>query len=170
MAINLQVLGSTSAGNSTVIWNTKNALLIDCGFSQKYIRQNLKDINLDFNNISGLLITHTHTDHVNKSILSRFVKEHIPIFCHKKVCKDLSKKYLEITLARKLNLLNTFTKESFTIGSFKAQAFEVPHDSSGGCFGFNRRNFADSCPCCAIFLKKGNGKLYSLYDNRVGTG
>ena len=137
MGINLQVLGSTSAGNCTVIWDNRNALLIDCGFSQKYIYQNLKDINLDFTHISGLLITHTHTDHVNKSILSRFVKEHIPIYCHKKVYKDLSKKYQEIALARKLNLLNTFSKELFTIGSFKAQAFEVPHDSSGGCFGFN---------------------------------
>lgn len=137
MGINLQVLGSTSAGNCTVIWNNKNALLIDCGFSQRYICRNLKYINLDFTSISGLLITHTHTDHVNKSILSRFVKEHVPIFCHKKVCKVLSKKFLEINLARKLNLLNTFNKELFTIGSFEAQAFEVPHDSSGGCFGFN---------------------------------
>ena len=144
MGINLQVLGSTSAGNCTVIWNNKNVLLIDCGFSQKYIYQNLKDINLDFNNISGLLITHTHTDHVNKSILSRFVKENIPIFCHKKVYKDLSKKYQEITLARKLNLLNTFRKELFSIGSFSAQAFEVPHDSSGGCFGFNIFSRSDS--------------------------
>ena len=137
MEINIQVLGSTSSGNCTVIWNKKDALMIDCGFSQKYICQNLKLINLDVTNLSGILITHTHSDHIQRYILNKFIKEKVPLFCHSKVYKDLDKKYPEIKIARSLNLLNTFKKEIFTIGSFKAQAFEVPHDSSGGCFGFN---------------------------------
>ena len=137
MKINIQVLGSTSSGNCTVIWNKKDAIMIDCGFSQKYICQNLKLINLDLSLISGTLITHTHTDHVQRHILHRLIKEKVPIFCHSKVCKDLDKKYPEIKTARHLNLLKTFKKETVNIGSFKAQAFEVPHDSTGGCFGFN---------------------------------
>lgn len=136
MGINLQVLGSTSAGNCTLVWNSSNALLIDCGFSQKYISRSLNRINLDFSRISGLLITHTHTDHIRRSILSRFIKEGIPLFCHTKVYRDLNRKYDQIKVARKLNLLTTFNSDLFSIGTFEAQAFEVPHDSSGGCFGF----------------------------------
>ena len=142
--LNIQVLGSTSSGNCTVIWNEKDAILIDCGFSQKYICQNLKLINLDFARLCGALITHTHTDHVHRNILNRLILEKVPIFCHSNIGKDLDKKYPVIKTARHLNLMKTFKKEMFSLGSFNAQAFEVPHDSTGGCFGFNIFSTSDS--------------------------
>lgn len=137
MKINIQVLGSTSAGNCTILWNKKDAIMIDCGFSSRYICQNLKQNYLDLLSLSGLLITHVHTDHVNEFMLNRLVKEKVPIFCHSKISRVLKRRYASVKAAHGLNLLTTFKNETFPMGSFTVQAFEVPHDSAGGCFGFN---------------------------------
>lgn len=146
MDLNIRVLGSTSSGNCTLMWDSSSAmnrtvrgsaLMIDCGLSPRYVCHNLGMLDLDMSSISGVLITHTHGDHVKKSMLKRLVKEKVPIFCHKNVLKGLFEKHSIMEKAVSMGLLKTFNDKEFASGAFTVKGFEVPHDSNGGCFGFN---------------------------------
>jgi metal-dependent hydrolase (beta-lactamase superfamily II) len=69
MELNIRVFGSTSYGNATLIWDSNNSILIDCGFSVRYTQENLKNLGLDISSLSGVFLTHTHTDHIKESMM-----------------------------------------------------------------------------------------------------
>ena len=51
-------LGSGSKGNCALVLSEKSAILIDAGITYRLVEKNLENINLSFNNIDGILITH----------------------------------------------------------------------------------------------------------------
>lgn len=57
-------LASGSSGNCAVVSDGRVHILIDAGISTRRIAQGLKDLGLELRHISGVLITHEHTDHV----------------------------------------------------------------------------------------------------------
>ena len=59
------VLASGSKGNSCYIETKKTKILIDIGINATSIVKKLKNINVEPNEIDGIFITHTHTDHVD---------------------------------------------------------------------------------------------------------
>lgn len=62
------LLASGSSGNCTALVNDNDEiLLIDCGISLNDIKNKLNEVNLSFDNVKKILITHTHVDHI-KSI------------------------------------------------------------------------------------------------------
>ena len=61
----LCVLASGSKGNSTYIESKKTKILIDIGMSCLYIEKSLDNIGIRPREIGGILITHTHSDHIN---------------------------------------------------------------------------------------------------------
>ncbi|MGE5430874.1 MAG: MBL fold metallo-hydrolase [Syntrophomonadaceae bacterium] len=137
MELNIRVLGSSSAGNCTLVWDNESALMIDCGFNPKYILANLELLDMDLSFISGVVITHTHGDHVNRTMMKEFNKAGIPVFCHYNIRRDLTQKFVSMGHGHKPGLLKVFTDEEIQIGNFRITSFEVPHDSTGGCFGYN---------------------------------
>lgn len=70
----VKVLSSGSKGNTTYIECGNTKLLIDAGNSCKYIVNKLKEIGIEGNDIDGILITHTHSDHIKglKVFLNKF--------------------------------------------------------------------------------------------------
>ncbi len=136
MRINIKVLGSSSAGNCTLIWDSNSAVMVDCGFGPTYIKQQLYNLGLDVDKISGVVITHTHRDHVNKYFMDNLSRAKVPVFCHYNIHKDLVKKFLDKSKKYHQGFINTYFDENLTIGNFRLKAFEVPHDSVGGCFGY----------------------------------
>ena len=56
-------LGSGSKGNCALVLSENSAILIDAGITYRLVEKNLENINLSFNNIDGILITHCHKDH-----------------------------------------------------------------------------------------------------------
>ena len=57
-------LSSGSKGNTTYVETNKSKLLIDLGNSSKYVKERLMELNVDPKDIDGILITHTHKDHI----------------------------------------------------------------------------------------------------------
>ncbi|MGE5438777.1 MAG: MBL fold metallo-hydrolase [Bacteroidota bacterium] len=137
MELNIRVLGSSSAGNCTLLWDSQSALMIDCGFNPKYILDNLRLLDMELSFISGVVITHTHGDHVNRTMMKELNKAGIPVYCHYNIRRDLAQKYVSMGRGHTPGLLKVFTDEELLIGNFRVTAFEVPHDSTGGCFGYN---------------------------------
>jgi phosphoribosyl 1,2-cyclic phosphodiesterase len=137
MKIGVRVLGSSSAGNCTLIWDNKKAILIDCGFEPDYILKNLDLLNLNINSISGVFITHTHGDHVNKAMLKLLNRQHIPVYCHNNIRGNLIYRYASSKRVFNHALFIPLTNDEIIDGNFSIRCFEIPHDSKGGCFGYN---------------------------------
>ena len=74
------VLSSGSKGNTTYIETNKTKILIDAGNTSRYIINRLKELDVSPEEIDAILITHTHTDHINGlKILSKKIKGDIYI-------------------------------------------------------------------------------------------
>jgi phosphoribosyl 1,2-cyclic phosphodiesterase len=135
-ALAVQVLGSSSAGNCTLVRGDRTAVLIDCGFSPRYISRGLRAHGLELQDLSGVLITHTHGDHVNDDALAALTDAGVPVVCAAPVRGPLVRQYAAGSAAARRGMLRVLGRGDPMVGSFGVEAFEVPHDSPGGCFGF----------------------------------
>jgi phosphoribosyl 1,2-cyclic phosphodiesterase len=129
------VLASTSSGNCTVVWNDKVSFLVDFGTNITYTQEKLAGLGLSLENLTAAFITHCHSDHVNKYTLKRLVDRKVPIYCDAKVAHALKK--LHPLLLKNSNALVSIQKASGRCNGFSFTAFDVPHDSTGGCFGYS---------------------------------
>ncbi|WP_292254581.1 MBL fold metallo-hydrolase [Marinospirillum sp.] len=57
-------LGSGSKGNATLVSCGKTHVLIDCGFTMKEVTRRLQRLNLEPEQLSAVLVTHEHGDHI----------------------------------------------------------------------------------------------------------
>ena len=91
------ILASGSKGNSTLIINEKeDLLLIDAGISYKEIKEKIDRYGYDINDVKNILITHTHDDHI-KSINS-FSNAKIYSIKDVEVANNYLEKYKEINV------------------------------------------------------------------------
>jgi phosphoribosyl 1,2-cyclic phosphodiesterase len=134
--MHLRVLGSSSAGNSTLVWNDRNALLVDCGLPPRYLLKHLSAPDMHPPAITGLLITHAHGDHVNNDAIALMLENRIPVYVRHELVKVLRHMYPSMDRASRLGMLRDFDGQGVELGSFEVRAFGVPHDAPGGCFGF----------------------------------
>ncbi len=134
--MNVRVLGSSSAGNSTVVWDEGGAILIDCGFRASYIRRHLKRLKLSLSSISGAILTHLHNDHLHEEIIEELVGNRVPIYLPPKLRLTAKKTFPTVRLADAHGLLRTLEEPQIDIGPFSVGAFEVFHDAPGGCYGY----------------------------------
>ncbi|MBI2418714.1 MAG: MBL fold metallo-hydrolase [Ignavibacteriales bacterium] len=133
----LQSFGSSSSGNCTAIWDEDTLILVDCGFSASYIRAALKQIHKTVEQVTAVLITHIHSDHVHHSAVNQFIRSNRPIHCHNNIHESLCKKYGSMLDEDYEKSLNTFLDSGLQIGALSIQPFALPHDSEGGCYGFS---------------------------------
>lgn len=71
------VLSSGSKGNSCLITTEKIKLLIDLGTTCAYVEKTLLNMNINPTEITHILITHNHVDHIKG--LKIFIKKYNPI-------------------------------------------------------------------------------------------
>ncbi len=134
--MNIRVLGSSSAGNATLVWNDTTALMVDCGFGRSYIRSSLESLDMDIPPIAGLLITHAHSDHVNDASVDVLIRNRIPVIVPRVLTKVLRHMYPSIERGAREGLLLELNGAGGEAGTFAIESFPVPHDSPGGCFGY----------------------------------
>lgn len=106
-------------------------ILIDCGFSAKEAERRLERLGLAAEQITGILVTHEHGDHVNG--VGRLSRKHkLPVYLTSgtfKACKDN-----DFATARTIS-----PHQHFSLGKLEIQPFPVPHDSRDPCqFVFSR--------------------------------
>ena len=82
MAFRFCVLGSGSAGNATLIETQKTKLLIDMGFSHDAVTERLRSVTRSNEDITHILLTHCHADHIRSSALRLCRDRQIQLLCH----------------------------------------------------------------------------------------
>ncbi|MCX6904615.1 MAG: MBL fold metallo-hydrolase, partial [Verrucomicrobia bacterium] len=82
MPVQLTILGSGSSGNSAYLEAGPTRLLIDAGLSGRQIRQRLLAIGRAPENLTGILITHEHSDHI-QGLTVLAGKRQVPVYCNR---------------------------------------------------------------------------------------
>lgn len=134
------ILRSGSSGNCSIIEDQGTYLLLDAGgMSQRRIKEVLSEIGITTEQISGLLITHTHSDHLNYSTLKVCEKNNIAVYIH---IDNISiiKNSFGPTLFSNLKII-PFGKEPFVINQvIQVTPFEISHDAAKVTSGFSIMN------------------------------
>ena len=60
----IKIIASGSKGNSTFIESNNTRILIDTGVLYTRINKTLESIDVDVNSLDGVIISHTHSDHI----------------------------------------------------------------------------------------------------------
>jgi phosphoribosyl 1,2-cyclic phosphodiesterase len=57
-------------------------LLIDAGMGPKTMAERLESVGADWSRISGAVLTHTHTDHVDTATFAELARRQVVFYCH----------------------------------------------------------------------------------------
>ncbi len=138
MSLNICVLASGSSGNATALWNEDGGVLIDFGCSRKYMEAVLGSIGFPPARISGIVVTHGHSDHVAPgSVL--FARSHnVPFYMHQSTYRSLCRGRVSGRFgALDWNLVRHHSCHPFTVGPFSVFPFPTWHTTDGASFGFS---------------------------------
>jgi phosphoribosyl 1,2-cyclic phosphodiesterase len=119
----LTILGSGSAGNCAYVETEEARILIDAGFSLRQIRHRMAAIGRAPENLTGILITHEHSDHV-QGLVQLSEKLRIPVYCNQP-----TRQAIEFQTQIKLNCRVFATGGTFDLGDIVVETFTVPHDA-----------------------------------------
>ena len=124
----LHTLASGSSGNAALLSRNGTHLLLDAGISCRRITQSLAELGLTPAELSGIFITHSHSDHI--SGLNTIVRHwDVPIYATRTTCAQLD--YRIAGIRPRLCAFHPGT--SLAVGSFTVTPFSTAHDAPGAC-------------------------------------
>ena len=119
------VLASGSSGNAVYVENEEHSFLVDVGLSGKKMDQLFQEIDRDIKKLSGIFITHEHSDHIKGlGVLAR--KYGIPIFANEKTWSAMDPMIGNVPLDQRFQFDMETVKQ---FGSIDIQSFAVSHDA-----------------------------------------
>ena len=138
MSCRLVILGSGSRGNSLLVANSRARILIDMGFSQRRLAADLAAQTIDPADITALLVTHTHSDHVADSSLKFCHYNRVPLVSATENLAVLRRRFRTI-FARldRAGLIRPLPLRGLHIDGIDVRPFELPHDAEGLTLGFH---------------------------------
>src|SRR5438046_6542520 len=124
VAVRLTILGSGSSGNCAYLETDEARILIDAGFSLRQIRERLATIGRAPENLTGILITHEHSDHV-QGLVQLSAKLRIPVYCNRPTQEAFEYQFGGVRIECRLFR----TRDSFELGDITVETFDIPHDA-----------------------------------------
>ncbi|MEM9604764.1 MAG: MBL fold metallo-hydrolase [Pseudomonadota bacterium] len=130
-------LGSGSKGNATLVRGGDTLLLVDCGFSLRDIDARMRSVGLAVSDLSGVLISHEHGDHVRG--LGPLLRKHtLPVWMTHGTRRALRDDRFE-------GVTEISPHVGFRVGDLAIEPCPIPHDASEPCqyrFEYAGRRFA----------------------------
>ena len=123
MPVQFTILASGSSGNCALLETPEARILIDAGLSPRQIRQRLAGIGRAPESLTGILITHEHSDHI-QGLDGIAAKLKIPVYWNRATLEAT-----EYSLKTKFDSRIFTTGASFEIGDVTVDTFSVPHDA-----------------------------------------
>ena len=119
-------LYSGSSGNALFLQAGKTRLLIDAGKTGSCISAALEKIGVAPETLSGVLITHEHSDHIlGAGVMAR--KYHLPIFATGETWRAMDGKIGKVPG----ELIRTVQSgKGFWLGDIGVEPFSIPHDAA----------------------------------------
>ncbi|MBC8532080.1 MBL fold metallo-hydrolase [Christensenellaceae bacterium NSJ-53] len=138
MQIEMCSLFSGSTGNCIYLNMGGTHLLVDAGLPARNILLSLQNIGISVQDISAILVTHEHSDHIRGlGALAR--KLRVPVYANSATWAAMEAKVGMLDLA---NIRMFSTNEDFYIGDVGVDPFSIPHDAAdpvGFCFHCRNR-------------------------------
>lgn len=130
MSLQFSVLASGSTGNAVYVESGEHSFLVDAGLSGKQLEGLFEKIGRQMANLSGILVTHEHSDHVKGlGVAARRYK--LPVYANEKTWRAMDGLIGEIPAEQKF----TFEMESVkSFGSLDIESFGVSHDAAEPMF------------------------------------
>lgn len=126
MGLKFTVLSSGSTGNATLVANGEVTLMIDAGFSCRRIDELLLERGVTGQELSGILITHEHSDHI-KGLGAVARKYNLPIYANAETWKAMDKMIGQIPEENRVLLGSGETRD---FGSLRVESFAISHDAA----------------------------------------
>jgi phosphoribosyl 1,2-cyclic phosphodiesterase len=131
MSVSVSVLASGSRGNSALVESSCACILVDAGISCRETFKRLKSLERNPREISAILITHEHSDHVyGLAVLAK--KLDVPVFMtgatHQAWARASRDDAGELPKMAKLELFSS--GRPFQIGDITVTPFTIPHDAA----------------------------------------
>ena len=124
---------SGSSGNCYYLGTRQRGILIDAGISARQIQKCLREMDLDFQNIMGVLITHDHADHIRAvGTLGERVK--LPIYTTALIHEGIDRNY---GVREKLRTSRRYFEKGqpWELFGMTINTFGIEHDSTD-CLGY----------------------------------
>lgn len=167
-------LFSGSSGNCTYVADGDTKLLVDAGMSGTKIIKALDEIGVKPDELSGILVTHEHSDHIQGvGVLSR--KLDIPVYATAGTWNAMASKIGDVSLK---NTREIEAGHDFYIGNVDITPYAIPHDAAapvaynfmckgkkaGVCtdLGFMPRQVFENIRDCDVLLLEANHDLDML--------
>ena len=136
-------LGSGSSGNSCYVGTKNGGIIIDAGIKADQIESTLKANGVDMRKVSGVLLTHDHSDHVHYVYALLRANKHLRLFCTNRVLAGILRRH---SISKRIKEYHKpiFKEIPFKVGDLEITAFDVPHDGSdnmGFSIEFDDRHF-----------------------------
>jgi len=141
VSVKFTILGSGSAGNCAYLETPEARILVDAGFSTRQIRLRLASIGKTPENLSAILLTHEHSDHIS-GLLGLADKLHIPVYCNRGTqdgtlwaFKEKWSKQTNLALEKADTFKSRMdwrlfeTGATFEVGDVGIETFSIPHDA-----------------------------------------
>jgi phosphoribosyl 1,2-cyclic phosphodiesterase len=115
-------LGSGSAGNALLVESGATCLMVDCGFGQRETLRRLARLRRDPADLSGILITHEHGDHIGG--VFPFARRHrLPVWLSHGTLAAC------VSAAADVDVRIIDSHVAFAVEALEIQPFPVPHDA-----------------------------------------
>ncbi|MFZ1917075.1 MAG: MBL fold metallo-hydrolase [Terriglobales bacterium] len=131
MAVSVSLLASGSRGNCALVASSSTRILVDAGLSGRETFKRLHALEERPDQISAILITHEHSDHVG-GLQRLATKLKIPVFITEgthhawsRAMRDEEGKIPELPKAEHFS-----AGRSFRVGDIEVSPFTIPHDAA----------------------------------------
>lgn len=114
----LKIIASSSSGNSYLLENTNETLILECGLAFKKIQEGL---NYNTGKVVGCLVTHEHKDH--SKCIDQLIKNSIDVYTSKGTIDALG-------LKENYRLKAIKAQEKIRVGEFTILPFDTQHDAA----------------------------------------
>ena len=145
VSVRFTILGSGSSGNCAYVETETSRVLVDAGFTPRQIRQRLATIGRTPENLSAILITHEHSDHIS-GLFGLAEKLKIPIYCNRDTQEAIAWALKERWNGRREPLFDGLEKtasdfiaklewrlfrtgDRFELDDLLVETFPIPHDA-----------------------------------------
>ncbi len=125
---------SGSSGNCYYLGTQRQGVLIDAGISARQIQKYLREMQLDFQNIMAVLVTHDHADHI-RAVGTLGERVHLPIFTTSLIHEGIDRNY---GVREKLKTSRRYFEkgQEWELASMRINTFGIEHDSTD-CVGYS---------------------------------